>query len=1100
MHYPSPVFRRLLSLLVALTLLTGLLPAVSAAEAVKKAFDLPADEAERALKRLAVQSGHEVLFASEATAGVRTHAVFGSFTALDAARQLLAGTRLAVAQNSETGALVVSVAPPGTASSAPPSAAAASTASGAGTIRGRVFIPATGEYLRNAEISIRGTSLTAVSEDDGSYVLTRVPAGETTLVASFTGYTPGVATVSVGAGQTVVRDLELVSTLAGTTGAKDSVIKLTAFTVSSERDGNAKAIMDQRNSMNITNTVSSDVFGDNAEGNVGDFLRNMPGIDLELTQGEVRNVRLRGLGSEYNSVTIDGVSLASADANTGAAGNARAFSFEQVSLSSMDSIEVSKTISADVDANAPAGTINLKSKRAFSRAGRRIVAQANLMAYADEWHFRKTYGPDDAKHRKLLPGGMIEYSDVFFDKRLGVVLNVAESNLYSENARSIVTYNYAKTPADQRPVVPTTVAFLHAPRLNRRSTVTLTTDVKATQNLVLSLSLIYNYASLYNPQRTVTFTAGGRTAVVGTDPLRSFTSAATGSVSSNPNVVVKPGETYTAVPRFEYKLGELTVEGRFAGSDSKSWYNPLARKGSTNNAGTPALAGIQFRAERSSLISSDWRITQIAGPDFAVGNSYTSPVFTSNDGRYGRTQVYSGDITATYRTRQILPIIWKAGVKRKHEVRDFIVDTESKRYSYTGPGAGVGALAGLQSAYGYDVDVLHANIASISGRNVFVADALALGKLFRERPELFTQSLTRDNYYNAFIGNDRHYEEDITAGFAMATASVGRAILRAGLRFEETKMDALEYNPRSPAELAAAGFAETGGRATTIPGLQYQYFSQPKIHREGSYDNLFPSASIKYKFARNLDAHFGYSTTIRRPTIRDLAGVWTINDDAFTVNAPNPRLKPETSDNLAARLAYYFEPVGILGFNLFQNTVEGLHRETRISAAEYGYDGNLDLANYDFITTVASVDKVVIRGMELEYSQSLSFLPRPFKGLNLRASYTRSYADVVTPQMSPHAFNTGFNYTLGRFNVYTSFNWRDDTPTNIANTLYNRHRATIDVGGSVRLTNRFSVFYTGRNIRSEPVITMQQMPDAPAVAQTYERTGTIWTFGIKGVW
>jgi superfamily II DNA or RNA helicase len=36
------------------------------------------------------------------------------------------------------------------------------------------------------------------------------------------------------------------------------------------------------------------------------------------------------LGSEYNSVTIDGVRLASADANKGVAADARAFSFEQV--------------------------------------------------------------------------------------------------------------------------------------------------------------------------------------------------------------------------------------------------------------------------------------------------------------------------------------------------------------------------------------------------------------------------------------------------------------------------------------------------------------------------------------------------------------------------------------------------------------------------------------------------------------------------------------------------------------------------------------------------------------------------------------------------
>ena len=76
---------------------------------------------------------------------------------------------------------------------------------------------------------------------------------------------------------------------------------------------------------------------------------------------------LGGLPSEYTSVTMDGVSLASADANQGASGNARAFSFEQVSLGSMDSVEVSKTISADVDADAPAGTINLRSKSALDR-------------------------------------------------------------------------------------------------------------------------------------------------------------------------------------------------------------------------------------------------------------------------------------------------------------------------------------------------------------------------------------------------------------------------------------------------------------------------------------------------------------------------------------------------------------------------------------------------------------------------------------------------------------------------------------------------------------------------------------------------------------
>src|SRR6185295_3821251 len=171
---------------------------------------------------------------------------------------------------------------------------------------------------------------------------------------SYTGSAAVAANVTVNAGQTSTRDIELFSGMAGRAGAsgtKEEILKLQAFTVSSEREGNAKAIMEQKNSMNITNTVASDVFGDVAEGNAAEFLKNIPGVDLFLVQGEIVNVRLRGLGAEYNSVTIDGVRLASADANKGAAGDARAFSFEQASLNSMDGIEVSKTISADVDAN-----------------------------------------------------------------------------------------------------------------------------------------------------------------------------------------------------------------------------------------------------------------------------------------------------------------------------------------------------------------------------------------------------------------------------------------------------------------------------------------------------------------------------------------------------------------------------------------------------------------------------------------------------------------------------------------------------------------------------------------------------------------------------
>ena len=968
-----------------------------------------------------------------------------------------------------------------------------------GLITGRVTNPATGEVVRNAEISTRNGAVVAVSDENGNFSLGPVPAGEVTVEVSYTGYRKSLAVLTVAAGQTVQRDFELTSSLGS--GA-ESVVKLGAFVVASEREGNAKAIMEQKNSMNITNSVASDVFGDVAEGNAAEFLKNIPGVDLFLVQGEIVNVRMRGLGAEYNSVTIDGVRMASADANKGAAGDARAFSFEQVSLNSMDGIEVSKTISADVDANAPAGTINLRTKRAFSRPGRHIMWQANTTIFSGALRLGEAYGPDDARHRQIRPGGIIEFSDVYFGRRLGIVLNVSESNLYSENARTNVTYNYATTATDPRPVVPTAIGLFQSPRLNRRSTVTFTSDFKATPNLVLSLGLIYNAAQLYNTQRTFTFTATNRAAVIGTEPLRNFN--ATGTVTTNPAAVMKPGEAYTVLPRFEYKRGGLTVEGKLVGSISTSWYDPMAWQGSARSAGSPQLAGVSVKASHLSSIGGDWQMAQTSGPDLGLGSGYTNRELQINDGRFGRTKVFGGDVAATWKTSFLLPVIWKTGAKQQREHRDFLDQSNARFYLYTGPGAGTGIWANYASAYAFDGHATNSSLTSSSGNGIFIPSLLAIGRLFREHPEYFADRITNGStagarYQSAFVANTRHFDEDITAGFLMGTTNLGRATVRAGLRWEQTDTDSLEFDPRTPAEVRAAGYAVTAstGVAATIPGVQYQYFSQPKIHRTGGYDNFFPSASFKYRFTPNLDFQLGYSNTIRRPTFRDIAGVWSVDDANQTVSAPNPNLKPERSDNLATRLAYYFEPVGILALNLYQNSVKGLFQTDQLTAQEFG-NTDPDFAHYTFITTTPSSDKVTIRGLELEYSQSLSFLPSPFKGLNVRASYTRNYASVVTPNMSPHGVNAGLSYSFRRVSLYTSAGWRDYVPLNVAGTSFNRHRMPIDVGGTFKTTRRVDVFFTGRNLRSEPVITFQKQGNTPAVPTIYERTGAVWTFGVKG--
>src|SRR5690606_28124211 len=117
----------------------------------------------------------------------------------------------------------------------------------------------------------------------------------------------------------------------------------------------------------------------------------------------------------------------------------------------------------------------------------------------------------------------------------------------------------------------------------------------------------------------------------------------------------------------------------------------------------------------------------------------------------------------------------------------------------------------------------------------------------------------------------------------------------------------------------------------------YQYTSRPMIERRSRYDNFFPSGSIKYRFTDSLDILAGYSKTIRRPTWNSITGIWAPNDTAGTVAVPNPGLLPENSDNISVRMAYYFEPVGIIAASVYENNIKNLIRSDRLTAEEYGY-------------------------------------------------------------------------------------------------------------------------------------------------------------------
>src|SRR5687768_18513924 len=83
--------------------------------------------------------------------------------------------------------------------------------SGAGSIQGRVYNPASKEYIRNAEVKLEGTNQVTYTENDGSFSFRDVAPGQAKITVTYSGYTSVTETFTVTAGETAVREINLTS-------------------------------------------------------------------------------------------------------------------------------------------------------------------------------------------------------------------------------------------------------------------------------------------------------------------------------------------------------------------------------------------------------------------------------------------------------------------------------------------------------------------------------------------------------------------------------------------------------------------------------------------------------------------------------------------------------------------------------------------------------------------------------------------------------------------------------------------------------------------------------------------------------------------------
>jgi TonB-dependent receptor len=276
-----------------------------------------------------------------------------------------------------------------------------------GTIVGTIVNDETGLALTGVSVRIPALQRDVLTDRTGRYVLTAVPAGAQVMTTRYLGYTPVSRSVTVVAGQTVTADFRL----------KATEVLLGAVVVTMPRTGQAAALSQQQFAGNLTNVVAADQIGRFPDANIGDALKRIPGITIGLDQGEARFGSIRGTEPRFNAVTVNGERVPSAEAEV------RNVQLDLVPADMVQAIEVNKSLTPEMDADAIGGSVNLVTRAA--------PAQPRFSATVGTGH-------NVIRQKPAYVGNLIA-ARRFFDGDVGVILSASynDQQYGSDNAEGI---------------------------------------------------------------------------------------------------------------------------------------------------------------------------------------------------------------------------------------------------------------------------------------------------------------------------------------------------------------------------------------------------------------------------------------------------------------------------------------------------------------------------------------------------------------------------------------------------------------------------------------------------------------------------------------
>lgn len=907
-----------------------------------------------------------------------------------------------------------------------------------GTIKGRI-LDTSNQTLPGATIYIDSLHTGVVSDINGFYTLTNIAPGTYKVKVSYVGYSPVEMTITVPEGKTVESDVML-----------NDGVKLREVVVGGAFNGQRRALSSQKNAMGIVNVVSADQVGKFPDSNIGDALKRISGINVQYDQGEARFGQVRGTSADLSSVTINGNRIPSAEGDT------RNVQLDLIPADMVQTIEVNKVVTADMDADAIGGSINLVTKNTPNKRMFNATAGSGYNAVS--------------KKAQLNLG--LTYGDRFFNDKLGLMFSGSYQNAPGGSDNAEFEYD-----VDDGSVVMKEAQMRQYYVTRERQSYSLALDYEFNPDHKISFKGIYNRRNDWENRYRVVYKDLDES-----DPSEQSIELQTkGGADDTRNARLERQQTMDFTLDGEHNLGGRLLMDWAASFSRASEDRPNERYFGLkmdNNTGENLIntfRGIGGRAPYSTIAipgldNEGWELDELTNSNQSIYENewkfrlnFELPLMK---GLYGNTLRFGGKYTN----------------KEK--------DRETTMYKYDGEDVNDNPIFNDGGAW-------REHGSSQIRKGFMVGDNYPEGTHFVSKKYLGSinfNSMQGEPDYEEMSGN-YHAKEEITSAYLRFDQKLGQKLdLMLGLRMEHT---ALNYR----------------GLNWVVDEDENESLESTG-NRKNSYTNWLPSVLLKYDVNDDLKLRASFTETLSRPKYSALIPSVNYNraDEEATIG--NPNLKPTTSYNFDLSAEYYFKSVGLVSVGLFYKSINNVI----VDEVWKGMDSQLPITGtYDYeISKPINAYDADLFGVEVAYQRDFGFITTALKCLGFYGNYTYTAnktknhhfehrvledgEDIDMIGSPEHTANASLFFEKWGFNLRLSYNFASafvDEMGEVAQLdRYYDKVNYLDLNASYTFGKRFktTIYADVTNLLNQPLRYYQGTKDRTAQVEYY---GARFNAGIK---